>query len=257
MLWPWVPGAKWFLPRQLNRGAPSPCGVEQHDSHKVTVRPCTNSIRFWVLTKKSRTIDRNGAVAFGIHTASHASTISVTDPSNIPGEWEQKLHPGWPPESTFQIPDPIPDAHIYYVRKGDYVRRGATALVERLPSGHIAKTPLLNPYDPDEERKARQSTENEYESKTLVLEDHANGDLDTYLKNHCDTDAGTRQKWALQAAQALRALHCAQVIHQDVTPRYFLLDDSLDLRICDFAGSSFPGHTSSTGAPGSRYQSRP
>ena len=93
-------------------------------------------------------------------------------------------------------------------------------------------------------------------SKTLVLEDHANGDLETYFRNHCDVEADTHRKWALQAAQALESLHIIGVIHQDVTPRNFLLDKNLDLRICDFAGSSFPGHTASAGAPGSRYQSR-
>ncbi|KAG8418669.1 hypothetical protein J3459_012125 [Metarhizium acridum] len=47
----------------------------------------------------------------------------------IPGEWERKLHPGWP-ESTFRVPDPVPEGHIYYVRKGEYIRRDATALLE-------------------------------------------------------------------------------------------------------------------------------
>jgi serine/threonine protein kinase len=93
-------------------------------------------------------------------------------------------------------------------------------------------------------------------SRTLVLEDHTNGDLETYFRNHGEYDVDTRRKWALQAAQALESLHVNGVIHQDVTPRNFLLDKNLDLRICDFAGSSFPGHTASTGAPGSRYQSR-
>ncbi|TWU74448.1 hypothetical protein ED733_004572 [Metarhizium rileyi] len=193
----------------------------------------------------------------------------------VPGEWERKLHPGWP-ESTFRVPDPVPEGHIYYIRKGDYIRRGATALVERLPTGHISKTPLPNPYDLELEQRVRQNMEHEYdvycfigpsrfipklvdwdsESKSLVLEDCANGDLETYLRNHHDTDADFRRKWALQAAQALKSLHTIGVIHQDVTPRNFLLDNKLDLRVCDFAGSSFPGHTALTSAPGSRYQSR-
>ncbi|KJK81279.1 hypothetical protein H634G_03298 [Metarhizium anisopliae BRIP 53293] len=194
---------------------------------------------------------------------------------HIPGEWQRKLYPHWP-ESAFKVPDPVPEGPIYYITKGDYVRRGATALVERLPTGHISKTPLPNPYNPYEEQRDRQSMQHEYdvycfigpspfiptvinwdsESKVLVLEDYANGDLETYLRNHGDTDADTRRKWALQAAQALESLHNIGVIHQDITPRNFLLDKNLDLGICDFAGSSFPGHTASTGAPGPRYQSR-
>ncbi|KAL2754876.1 hypothetical protein ACRALDRAFT_2064281, partial [Sodiomyces alcalophilus JCM 7366] len=166
--------------------------------------------------------------------------------------------------------------HIYYVRKGEFVRRGATALVERLPSGHIAKTPVPNPYDPREEQENRQNMEREYEvyrlvgpspsipklihwdseSKTLVLEDHANGDLETYLRDRRDTDVDTRKKWALQAARALASLHNVGVIHQDIAPRNFLLNKDLDLRICDFAGSSIPGNTVSCNSPGPRYQSR-
>lgn len=170
----------------------------------------------------------------------------------------------------------FPYGHIYYVRKGEYVRRGATALVERLPAGHIAKTPIPNPYDPREERENRRSMEHEYEvyrligpspcvprlihwdseSRTLVLEDHANGDLETYMRNRSDIDADTRLKWALQAAQALASLHAVGVIHQDVAPRNFLLNEELDLRICDFAGSSIPGKPVSGCSPGPRYQSR-
>ncbi|KJZ75962.1 hypothetical protein HIM_04786 [Hirsutella minnesotensis 3608] len=193
----------------------------------------------------------------------------------VPGDWERKLHPAWP-ESSFQVPDSIPEGHIYYIRKGDYVRRGATALVERLPSGHIAKTPLPNPYEPDIERKSRQNLEHEYnvyrfigsspfvpklidwdsKCKTLVLEDYAKGDLETFVRNSSSIDINTRRRWALQAAQALDSLHSIGVTHHDITPRNFLLNDDMNLRICDFAGSSFPGHAASTGAPGPRYQSR-
>lgn len=77
----------------------------------------------------------------------------------------------------------------------------------------------------------------------------------TCEKNH-DADIDTRHRWALQAAQALECLHSIGIIHLDVTPRNFLLDENLNLQICDFAGSSFPGHTALTGAPGPRYQSR-
>lgn len=151
--------------------------------------------------------------------------------------------------------------------------------MERLPTGHVSKTPVPNPYSPRSEQNARDKMEREYqvyrvlgygnpfvprlidwdeESKTLTLEDHRNGDLERYMKEHAaDVDPETRRKWALQAAQALESLHRRQVIHHDVTPRNFLLNDDLDLRICDFAGSSFPGHTASWGAPGERYQSRP
>lgn len=39
----------------------------------------------------------------------------------------------------------------------------------------------------------------ESKPRTLVLEDYANGDLETYWK-HCSADADICQKWALQVA---------------------------------------------------------
>jgi serine/threonine protein kinase len=165
---------------------------------------------------------------------------------------------------------------------------GTTALVERLPSGDaIVKTPLRNPLNPIEERMSREGMAREAEvyhrlmsggegndmpvipkllswdaqSCTLTLEHQCNGDLATYIKDNdaagtLDADLETRGKWAAQAARALVSLHDKQVIHADVAPRNFLLNDSLDLCICDFAGSFFPGSPAPTSAPGPRYQAR-
>ena len=44
-----------------------------------------------------------------------------------------------------------------------------------------------------------------------------------------------------QAAEALAAVHASNVIHCDVTPRNFMLNDALELHIADFAGSSLSG----------------
>lgn len=193
----------------------------------------------------------------------------------VPGEWEREAHPNWP-DSVFKMPEVVPDGYIYYFTKGEYVGSGSTALVERLPFGGIAKSPLANPYDPREEQQNRENMDREYhiycligpspfvpkvldwdgESKTLVLEDHVNGDLLTYGKTEHAGQPEIRRKWALQAAQALATLHAVGVVHQDVTPRNFLVTEELELRICDFAGSSYPGHTVFTGAPGPRYQSK-
>lgn len=193
----------------------------------------------------------------------------------VPGEWERELHPKWP-ESAFRIPDTIPYGFIYFITRGEYIGSGSTALVERLPSGHIVKTPLTNPYDPWQEEKNRENMDREHqvylrlgsssfvpnlidwedESKALTLEYLSHGDLLTFLKGKHNAHNDMRQKWTLQAAQALASLHSVGVIHQDVTPRNFLLTENLDLRICDFAGSSYPGNTAFTGAPGPRYQSK-
>lgn len=95
------------------------------------------------------------------------------------------------------------------------------------------------------------------QSCTLTLEYQCNGDLLTYVNNApgtVDIDLTTRGKWAAQAAQALASLHDKGVIHSDVATRNFLLNDNLDLCICDFSGSFFAKCPVPTSAPGSRYQ---
>lgn len=46
-------------------------------------------------------------------------------------------------------------------------------------------------------------------------------------------------------------------MHNDIAPRNFLLDENLNLRICDFGGCSLQNETSSPCSPGSRYEARP
>ncbi|KAI1499571.1 kinase-like protein [Biscogniauxia marginata] len=210
---------------------------------------------------------------------------SLPDPPRIryrpiPGSWERKKHPHWP-DDVFRIPQQPDEGDVYYVTKGDYIRMGRTAFVELLPSGHVAKTPKMNPYYPDKEKENRQSMEREAsiyrmvgassftpevidwdpESCTLTLKNYPNGDLESYIrKPGYNNRVGLviRLRWVLQAAEALAVIHGVGVTHNDVAPRNFLLDEDLDLRICDFAGSSLPDGTwtSSTCAPGPRYESR-
>lgn len=48
-----------------------------------------------------------------------------------------------------------------------------------------------------------------------------------------------RRKWAKQAAEALAFIHDKGVIHSDIHPNNLLLDEHLDIQLCDFAGSLF------------------
>jgi serine/threonine protein kinase len=48
-----------------------------------------------------------------------------------------------------------------------------------------------------------------------------------------------RRKWATQAAEALVFIHSNGVIHCDIHPNNFLLDENLNLQLCDFSGSLF------------------
>ena len=47
------------------------------------------------------------------------------------------------------------------------------------------------------------------------------------------------QKWSVQAAEAIASIHMKGVIHCDIHPNNFLVDDHFDLRLCDFSGSIF------------------
>lgn len=69
----------------------------------------------------------------------------------------------------------------------------------------------------------------------------ANSDVWQYMSNPA---TGTvclqlRQKWLKQAAEIVAFVHSKGVIHCDIHPRNFLLDEHLDLQICDFSGSLF------------------
>lgn len=178
----------------------------------------------------------------------------------IPGSWQRREHPNWP-DSVFQIPENVPHGTIYYITKGKQVGRGETAHVERLPSGHVVKYPKPNPYSPKEEEDHRRNMRIEAEvyqrigdcpyiprlinwdpeTCCLTLEYLEKGDLAMYVKETVLIPDEIRQRWTLQAAAALGALHAADIIHCDVTPRNLILDATLDLHIADFAGSSVAG----------------
>ncbi|POR36336.1 Protein kinase-like domain protein [Tolypocladium paradoxum] len=190
----------------------------------------------------------------------------------IPGPWRRNEEPELP-ESAYQIPDDMPYGTICYVTKGRRVGRGATTHVEQLPSGHIVKYPKSNPYHPEEEEGHRRDMRTEVdvyrrigdcpyvprlidwhpESCCLTLEYLENGDLGTFVTKEGGISAHVRQRWTLQAAAALKALHAVNVVHCDVTQRNFMLDGDLNLRIADFAGSSI-ARSMPTIAAGPRFR---
>lgn len=75
----------------------------------------------------------------------------------------------------------------------------------------------------------------------LRFQSAANGDVRRYMTA---AESGSislqlRLKWSVQAAEALAFVHSRGVIHCDIHPNNFLLDDRLDLQLCDFSGSLF------------------
>ncbi|OAA54842.1 phosphotransferase enzyme family protein [Niveomyces insectorum RCEF 264] len=188
----------------------------------------------------------------------------------IPGSWERKLHPEWP-EERFQIPDEAPYGTVYYVTRGAFIGVGATARIEKTIEGAVVKSPKRDPYDArrDSENRRKMRIEAEVyrrlgdcprvpkmlawdpETCCLTLEYFERRDLALYMRGMEPPDYdengppaiddATRRRWAVQTAQALKALHDANVIHSDFAPRNLLLDAALNVYISDFAGSSVDG----------------
>lgn len=76
----------------------------------------------------------------------------------------------------------------------------------------------------------------------LTLEYMGNGDIGGYIRQHGQSvTAELRLRWAKQAAEGLTAVHSIGVVHCDVSPRNFLLDATLNLKISDFGGASLSG----------------
>ncbi|KAF2468027.1 kinase-like protein [Lindgomyces ingoldianus] len=131
---------------------------------------------------------------------------------------------------------------------------GNTSQIALLPDGTVLKYI----WDRDDHR-AKNCLEIEH-SILLALGDHerivkyiakhehglqfqfaANGDVRRYISKHDPSriPQQQRQKWAKQAAEALAFVHSKGVIHCDIHPNNFLLDEHLNLLLCDFAGSLF------------------
>ncbi|KAF2742734.1 kinase-like protein [Sporormia fimetaria CBS 119925] len=75
----------------------------------------------------------------------------------------------------------------------------------------------------------------------LCFERATKGDVRRYMESvPLDSiSVHIRLKWATQAAEALAFIHSRGVIHSDIHPNNFILDDALDLRLCDFSGSVY------------------
>jgi serine/threonine protein kinase len=154
-------------------------------------------------------------------------------------------------------------------QKGEFVAIGSTSYVERLPNGTIIKTAWPGG-DRAHQRRREIATEAEIYDRlgehpclvkrkawnpdecSLALEDMPNGTLKDFLESHTDVPLKQRQQWAAQAIECIKLLHSSTVLHCDIGPHNFLLDDCLRLKIIDFSGSSVDGsHTEIS--PGTRY----
>lgn len=172
---------------------------------------------------------------------------------------------------------------VAWYPKGKLKGWGGTAIIEQMPSGNIIKSPNPDPYCLAEEQEHCNNLRLEA-SIYRAIGDHPrlpkmlgwndllcclemeyleNGDLRSYLqkKEEKEKESGEveeialelRQKWCMQTAEAVAVLHEHQVVHCDLSPRNFLLDSELNIKISDFGGSSFRGGRPSA-IPGTRFR---
>ncbi|PYH37760.1 uncharacterized protein BO87DRAFT_404144 [Aspergillus neoniger CBS 115656] len=166
-------------------------------------------------------------------------------PSQAPG-YPEALHYRFIPPSLEGL-NFVPNfGDIVFHVKGQFLAWGGTAVLERMPSGKVVKTPLPNPYSQREHERHRKSMHIEaiiYE----ILQDHPrvpklmdwdpttccltmeyveNGSIADFIgRNHQSITDTMRSKWARQAAEG----------------------------VSDFAGSSVFGAPGSA-LPGTRYR---
>jgi serine/threonine protein kinase len=187
----------------------------------------------------------------------------------IPGSWERRAYPSRPQYT----PRELKPGEISYITKGKQIGWGGTARLERLPSGDVVKTPL-----PDPDRRCFEAHCQDmrleariydavglhpriprivsWDPKTccLAMEYLENGMMKDYITTNSESlTPQLRQRWAKQASEGLSVLHAAGVIHCDISPRNFLLDGDLHLKIADFGGGSLAGSAASAVA-GTRFR---
>lgn len=126
--------------------------------------------------------------------------------------------------------------------KGRFLDNGASGILENLPCGDVLKSPWPGQFGKD----SRRDITIEYEiyrklgrhprlirifdwdlqDCVLTMEYMLNGNLQAFL---------------LIKTEGVQLLHDAEVLHCDVNPKNFLLDEHLGLKIADFGGSSCAG----------------
>ncbi|KAI9789215.1 MAG: hypothetical protein M1835_001813 [Candelina submexicana] len=75
----------------------------------------------------------------------------------------------------------------------------------------------------------------------IHLEYATNGQLSKFLIDLAPKNLAVRKQWIVQIADALDYLHINNVVHGDVSCNNVFLDDQLDAKLGDFAGSSIDG----------------
>ncbi|KFY02240.1 hypothetical protein O988_02279 [Pseudogymnoascus sp. VKM F-3808] len=170
-----------------------------------------------------------------------------------------------------QDSNPVPEIKYGSSKRG-FIGSGASGIVNRVPSGVVVKSPWPGSRAAESRRditterliyeklglhpRLIRTLDWDPEGCVLTMEYMPNGTLKDFLGvNNEAISTPQRLRWAMDAAEGLQLLHDAEVVHCDVEPKNFLLDEDLGLKISDFSGSSLEGSRASACA-GRRF-SRP
>ncbi|KAL7961533.1 kinase-like domain-containing protein [Trichoderma compactum] len=143
---------------------------------------------------------------------------------------------------------------------------GSTALFFRIGPGIILKAPVKMGFD--QIVRKRDTVEHHYIVEKQILDrlgthprivkflgsytefptgllfaEASHGSLQKFLHEHdTEIEPSLRHKWFIQAIESIEFIHSKGVMHSDLRPDNFLVDctssQSLDLRLCDFGGST-------------------
>ncbi|KXS93317.1 hypothetical protein AC579_8459 [Pseudocercospora musae] len=161
-----------------------------------------------------------------------------------------------------------PESPIIFVGNGEMIGSGVSGIIELLPNGKVLKSPwpgeqalqckkdiLLESevYRRLQDRgvfleRFVKFVEFDAVANTITLEHMPAGTLRDHLEiRNQETTVAQRFAWALQASQALEALHSVGVAHCDFCTKNILLSDGLELKVIDFGCSSIDGKLPSGG----------
>ncbi|TPX14918.1 uncharacterized protein E0L32_005027 [Thyridium curvatum] len=99
------------------------------------------------------------------------------------------------------------------------------AIYQRLPKKHSRFIQMVG-YSPEES------------DHHIIFEYLPKRDLRTFLDMQPSPSRRLQLQWALDAAEAVGLVHACDIIHSDIKPSNFLVDEHLRLRLIDFSGSS-------------------